>query len=61
MKLNNIQKYYGKQHILKNIDFDFGDSQIVGLIGKNGVGKTTLMKIMNQNIMKYEGNFNKRK
>ncbi|MDO0951674.1 ABC transporter ATP-binding protein [Mammaliicoccus sciuri] len=59
MKLNNIQKYYGKQHILKNIDFDFGDSQIVGLIGKNGVGKTTLMKIMNQNIMKYEGNFNK--
>ncbi|MDT0695105.1 phenol-soluble modulin export ABC transporter ATP-binding protein PmtC [Mammaliicoccus sciuri] len=59
MKLNNIQKYYGKQHILKNIDFDFGDSQIVGLIGKNGVGKTTLMKIMNQNIMKYEGDFNK--
>ncbi|KTT84680.1 phenol-soluble modulin export ABC transporter ATP-binding protein PmtC [Mammaliicoccus sciuri] len=59
MKLNNIQKYYGKQHILKNINFDFGDSQIVGLIGKNGVGKTTLMKIMNQNIMKYEGNFNK--
>ncbi|UXV33180.1 phenol-soluble modulin export ABC transporter ATP-binding protein PmtC [Mammaliicoccus sciuri] len=59
MKLNNIQKYYGKQHILKNIDFDFEDSQIVGLIGKNGVGKTTLMKIMNQNIMKYDGNFNK--
>ena len=59
MKLKNIQKYYGKQHILKNIDFDFGESQIVGLIGKNGVGKTTLMKIMNQNIMKYEGNFKK--
>jgi len=59
VKLKNIQKYYGKQHILKNIDFDFGGSQIVGLIGKNGVGKTTLMKIMNQNIMKYEGTFNK--
>jgi len=59
VKLKNIQKYYGKQHILKNIDFDFGESQIVGLIGKNGVGKTTLMKIMNQNIMKYEGTFNK--
>jgi len=59
VKLKNIQKYYGKQHILKNINFDFGDSQIVGLIGKNGVGKTTLMKIMNQNIMKYEGTFKK--
>ncbi|MDT3994630.1 ATP-binding cassette domain-containing protein, partial [Mammaliicoccus fleurettii] len=42
MKLTQIQKHYGKQHVLKNIDFEFGESQIVGLIGKNGVGKTTL-------------------
>ncbi|PTK86803.1 phenol-soluble modulin export ABC transporter ATP-binding protein PmtC, partial [Staphylococcus gallinarum] len=40
---------------MDHIDFDFGHSQIVGLIGKNGVGKTTLMKVMNGNIINYKG------
>lgn len=34
MKLENITKTYGNNNVLDNIDFDFGDSKIVGLIGK---------------------------
>ncbi|MGA4515193.1 phenol-soluble modulin export ABC transporter ATP-binding protein PmtC [Staphylococcus caledonicus] len=55
MKLENITKTYGTNNVLDNINFDFGESQIVGLIGKNGVGKTTLMKVMNGNIINFKG------
>ncbi|SCT26690.1 phenol-soluble modulin export ABC transporter ATP-binding protein PmtC [Staphylococcus caeli] len=55
MQLKNITKTYGDNTVLDNIEFDFGHSQIVGLIGKNGVGKTTLMKVMNGNIINYKG------
>ncbi|HCY2831674.1 TPA: phenol-soluble modulin export ABC transporter ATP-binding protein PmtC [Staphylococcus aureus] len=55
MKLEHITKKYGSNVVLNDIDFDFGDSRIVGLIGKNGVGKTTVMKVMNGNIIKFDG------
>lgn len=55
MQLKQITKTYGNNNVLDHIDFDFGHSQIVGLIGKNGVGKTTLMKVMNGNIVNYKG------
>ena len=55
MKLEHITKQYGDNKVLDKIDFDFDQSRIVGLIGKNGVGKTTLMKIMNGNIINYKG------
>ncbi|MDZ5507570.1 phenol-soluble modulin export ABC transporter ATP-binding protein PmtC [Staphylococcus capitis] len=55
MKLEHITKKYGQNTVIDDINFDFGNSQIVGLIGKNGVGKTTLMKVMNGNIINYQG------
>ncbi|MGE6926034.1 phenol-soluble modulin export ABC transporter ATP-binding protein PmtC [Staphylococcus capitis] len=55
MKLEHITKKYGQNTVFDDINFDFGNSQIVGLIGKNGVGKTTLMKVMNGNIINYQG------
>ncbi|MBF7016651.1 phenol-soluble modulin export ABC transporter ATP-binding protein PmtC [Staphylococcus durrellii] len=55
MKLQDITKTYGSNNVLDHIEFDFGESKIVGLIGKNGVGKTTLMKVMNGNIINYKG------
>lgn len=55
MQLKDITKTYGSNNVLDHINFDFDKSRIVGLIGKNGVGKTTLMKVMNGNIANFKG------
>ncbi len=42
----NITKLYGADKIFENITFDIKSKEKVGLIGSNGTGKTTLMKIL---------------
>ncbi|MGT2731842.1 ABC transporter ATP-binding protein [Streptococcus ruminantium] len=49
MKINNISKNYGNLAILRDINFELKKGEIVGLVGRNGVGKSTLMKILVQN------------
>jgi len=44
--LNNIEKFYGANKVLDNITFDVQQGEIVGIIGKNGCGKTTIFKII---------------
>lgn len=46
IKLSNISKSFGKMKVLQDISLEVQDGQIYGLIGYNGVGKTTLMKII---------------
>lgn len=55
MKITNITKKYKDNTVLDNLNFSFNSSHIVGLIGKNGVGKTTIMKTMNGNIVDFKG------
>jgi urea transport system ATP-binding protein len=44
LKISNLNVYYGESHILRNVDLHVPAGKMVCLIGRNGVGKTTLMK-----------------
>ena len=46
IKVRNISKTINKKKILDNINFDIYEGEIVGLVGKNGAGTSTLWKIM---------------
>lgn len=43
---NNVTKYYGANKIFENISIELKTNERIGLIGPNGCGKTTLMKIL---------------
>lgn len=44
LKLNNLHAHYGLSHVLQGIDLEVKAGEVVSLFGRNGVGKTTLMK-----------------
>lgn len=44
LKVDNIHVYYGESHILHGVSLNLQRGEIVGLIGNNGVGKTTLLR-----------------
>ncbi len=50
IKLNNIDLYIGKQHILKNINAEIPKNKITVILGPSGCGKTTLLKCLNRLI-----------
>ncbi|MBD8665680.1 ABC transporter ATP-binding protein [Rhizobium sp. CFBP 8752] len=48
LKVEALKSAYGSAQILNGIDLEVGEGEVVALLGRNGVGKTTLMKtIMN--------------
>lgn len=46
LRVCHLNKSFGKQEVLTNLNFEIQGGDIVGLIGKNGCGKTTLMKMI---------------
>ena len=44
LELREINTYYGKSHVLFDISFQMGQGEMVGLLGRNGVGKTTTLR-----------------
>jgi ABC-2 type transport system ATP-binding protein len=47
IKCENITHYYGDRLIYKNLNFEVQKGKILGLLGKNGTGKTTVINILN--------------
>ncbi|MBF1057272.1 MAG: ABC transporter ATP-binding protein [Peptostreptococcus sp.] len=45
--VDQVRKSYGKKRVLKNISFSIEKGKIVGFLGPNGCGKTTLVKLIN--------------
>lgn len=44
ISIKNLNKSFRQHHVLKDLNIEFGQSGIVGLLGPNGSGKTTLLK-----------------
>ncbi len=44
LSINDLHAYYGKSHVLQGVSLDVSAGQIVSLIGRNGVGRSTTLK-----------------
>ena len=44
LKVEGINQYYGGSHILRNVGFEAKLGEVTVVLGRNGVGKTTLLK-----------------
>ncbi len=60
LQVRDLHGYYDKSHILQGIDLDVGEGEIVSLLGRNGVGRSTTIKaimgeVQPQGSIKFKG------
>jgi len=55
LECKNLCKDFGKKKVLKNINLVIPRGKIIGLLGKNGTGKTTLIKLINDLLVPTSG------
>jgi len=44
LEVQNLNVYYGDSHVIRNVDFAVGERETLAIMGRNGMGKTTLLK-----------------
>lgn len=55
VEFKNVRKNYSKKEVLKDLNLEIPKGKIVGLLGPNGSGKTTMIKLMNGLLQADEG------
>lgn len=55
LSVRNLSGFYGESHILHGVEFDVAEGEVVTLIGRNGVGKTTTLKAIMGLLDRQEG------
>ncbi len=61
IEINNIKKNYGLKNVLDGVSFEVKTGERVSLIGENGSGKSTILKIINGDEKEDSGNVNIKK
>jgi branched-chain amino acid transport system ATP-binding protein len=55
LKVERLNAYYGRAHILFDVDLEVGRGEVVALMGRNGAGKSTTMKAIMGLLQRREG------
>jgi branched-chain amino acid transport system ATP-binding protein len=60
LEVQGLHAYYGKSHILQGVDLRIGEGEVVSLLGRNGVGRSTTVKaimgeVPPQGVIKFKG------
>jgi len=61
LSIRRVNQYYGESHTLRDLDVDFPTGRCICVMGRNGVGKTTLMEVimgllpLRSGILEYQG------
>ena len=45
LRLSDIDAFYGDSHVLQKVSFELGEGRLLGLLGRNGAGKSTCMNV----------------
>jgi branched-chain amino acid transport system ATP-binding protein len=61
LEVRDLHAYYGKSHILQGVDLRIGEGEVVSLLGRNGVGRSTTVKAIMGEVpphgsIKFKGN-----